>query len=446
MTELLIGVAYLGGLTVLLFLSGFFSGSETALFSLSRTQARRMRNGSVGERFATRLLRRPQQLLSTLLLGNMLVNIMAASLVASLARRFFGDRGVGVAIAVSATLLLVFGEVTPKTLAVRHAAAFARAVSGPLWLFSRLVAPIRLAVGGLTALLLRFIGLRDVHGWGALTRDELRAALALGESHGATNVRERRIAEQILALSALDAHELMLPRTEVRGVEDSLSVAQAFEAACELGASRVPVYHEDLDDIWGFITVVDLPRWRDRPEFDRPLAAFRPLQHSAQSDPDRSPVYPVHVFPETARIESLLVEMRRRQAQFAVLVDEYGGTAGVLTVDDILGELMGRVPGDNGDAARSEQRLDPVGGAILVDGRTPLRSLNRRLPRPLSQRGADTVGGYVMEKLGRVPVAGDQVTDAGYRFTVLRMAGRRVGGIRIEALPLDGADNREEGP
>lgn len=444
MKDLLLTFSYLGGLAALLFLSGFFSGSETALFSLSRTQARRMRNGSLGERFATRLLLRPRQLLSSLLLGNMLVNVMAASLVAGLARHWCGNHGVGVAIAVSSVLLVVFGEVTPKTLAVRHARAFARVVAGPLWVFSRLTAPIRAAVVGLTNLLLRFVGLHNVPGWGTLTRTELQATLALGESHGATNGRERQIAEQILGLSALDAHDLMLPRTEVHGIDDRLTAAQAFDAVCRSGLDRVPVYHEDLDDIWGFIAVVDLPRWRGRPEFDRPLATFRATDARPEPGPDHCPVYPIHVFPETSRIETLLRQMRRRRAPFAVLLDEYGGTAGVLTVDDILAELMGRVPGETGTAA--EPCLGPAQKSISVDGRTPLRSLNRRLPYPLPRRGPDTLGGYAMDRLGRIPRAGDEIEDERYRFTVLRMAGRRIGALRIEQIGRRAAVDGEDAP
>jgi len=242
----------------------------------------------------------------------------------------------------------------------------------------------------------------------------------------------------------LDAHDLMLPRTEIHGIDDRLTPAQAFEAACGSGLDRAPVYHDDLDDIWGFIAVVDLPRWRGGPEFDRPLAEFRVADGRPEPGATLCPVYPIHVFPETIRIELLLLQMRRRRAPFAVLVDEYGGTAGVLTIDDILAELMGRVPGETGLAPGP--CLGSAQESISVDGRTPLRSLNPRLPHPLPRKGPDTLGGYVMDRFGRVPRAGDEIDDGQYRFTVLRMAGRRIGALRIEQTGPGPAANGEDAP
>ena len=430
---------HLFGLAVLLFLSGFFSGSETALFSLTRIQARRMREGTHGERTATGLLREPQRLLSTLLVGNMAVNVMTASIVASLARRLFDEGGVGVAIGVSTLLLLVFGEVTPKTVAVRHARVFARFVAVPLRTLSRVITPVRVLLRWVTVGALRAFGLRHVAGWGTLTRGELVATLNAGEVHGATGARERELAEHILELAETDAHDIMVPRTEVEGLDDSLTLSEAFAEACRLRHSRLPVYHGDLDDIWGVLSVVDLPRWRDTSSMDQRLAEFRAAA-GADASAGASPVYPAYAVPESAEIEHLLAHMRRERAQLVVLVDEYGGTAGILTMDDILAGITGHMLSADGDGADGIVVADDH---VMVDGGTHVRELSRKSGVDLQQNGTDTVGGYVMELLGRLPRAGDVAEDDVYRFQVINMAGRRVGTLRVERLGAEAGGGEE---
>lgn len=430
---------HLLGLAVLLVLSGFFSGAETALFSLTRVQARRMREGTPGERAATGLLREPQRLLSTLLVGNMAVNVMTASIVASLARRLFAGGGIGVAIGVSTFLLLVFGEVTPKTVAVRHARIFARVVSMPLRVMSRVITPVRIVLRWVTTGALRVFGLRHVAGWGTLTRDELVAMLNVGELHGATEARERALAEHILELAETNARDIMVPRTEVRGLDDSLTLSQAFAEACRLRHSRLPVYHGDLDDIWGVLSVVDLPRWRGTASMNRPLADYRPPGDSGAA-PTQSPLYRAHSVPESAGIEHLLAHMRKERAQLVVLVDEYGGTAGILTMDDILAGITGHLSSADGDAVSGIVVADDH---VMVDGGTHVRELGRKSGIELPQNSTDTVGGYVMEVLGRLPRAGDVAEDGAYRFLVINMAGRRVGTLRVEQL-TDGAGGAQE--
>ncbi len=435
----------LASIGLLLLLSAFFSGSETALFSLSRTQARRMRRGTPGERAATRLLAEPQHLLSTLLIGNLLVNILLASQIAGLARRLTGGSGVGIAIGISTALLLVFGEVTPKTVAVRHAHTFARIAGLPLWFFSRLITPLRIAAGITARRFMRVFGLEKAGEWGALTRDELRAMLHIGEAHGATTHRERVIAERILELPSIAARDIMTPRTDLAGVPDHTSLEEAFRTACRQGTDRIFVYRQNLDDVWGFVPVLELAHHHSSSELRKPLAEFRIRSGSAAPGKTISkpagPVYPVSVFPESVRISRILSEMRNRRTQVAVLVDEFGGTAGMITLDDILAEILGRAP--------ATATPPDAGGAMRVDGRVPIRVLNRRLQPPIpEEEGAETLGGHVAALLGRLPRNGDTAEDGRYRYQVIRMAGRRVKLVEIHPLPAPsspGAPPNREG-
>lgn len=425
------------GLTILLGLSCFFSGSETAFFALNRAQVKRMSAGSRAERAVADLLHRPQCLLSTLLVGNMLVNILLASIIASLAGDRFSGSGTGSgalsaigSIACSTLLLLIFGELTPKSIAFRHARAIARAAAFPLLIFSRIITPARFMLRVVTHALLTLIGQRSVPGWGLLTQEEISAMLAAGEAAGVTDGKERELVEHILELSQIDAHDIMVPRTEVAAVSDGLTVGDAFAAARESRHSRLPVYHQDLDDIWGFVHIADLPRWRNTETMVRPLADFRP-GHGLTCTSAESPVYHVHVVPETASIEKILPQMRDRHAQMVVLVDEYGGTAGILTMDDLLQEIVGQIsPMEEAPGKHFVRMADH----LLIAGRMHIREINRELDCELPQNGIETVGGYVTELLGRIPRTGDKVSDEYCQFEVLNMAGRRIGAIRLTPI------------
>ena len=424
------------GMGVLLLLSGFFSGSETALFSLNLSQARRLREGTRGERAASQLLGAPQRLLSTLLVGNMVVNIMLASLISTITSRLLpgaGSWAAAAAIAASTLLLMVFGELTPKTLAVHHPLPFARSVARPLLFVSGLIAPVRWILRVVTTFLLRLCGQANVPGWGTLTIEELTATLAAGEANGATNANERELVEHIMQLGVVQARELMVHRMDVVGVDDRLTVREAFARACGLRRSRLPVYCDDLDDIWGVIAAVDEPRWRDSEWLDVPLADLRAR---VLDTPEALPVYRAHMAPETASIEKLLASMRELRTHFVVLVGEYGGTSGILTLDDILGELLGHLPAE---PAKTPTKTED--GIVFAEGRMPLRLLNEAYGLDLQANGADTLGGYVLERLQALARAGDVTRDERYLFRVVRMSGRRIGMVQIQPLPEPGEDS-----
>ncbi len=421
---------YLAAMAGLLAFSAFFSGSETALFSLSRARARRMASGTPGERTAAALLRHPQHMLSTIVVGNMIVNVMLASLVAQLTQAQFGQGAAGAAICISTILLLVFGEVTPKAIAVHHSYVIARTVSIPLRILGGLFSPARLCLRLATNLVLSLFGQKPMTAWESLTKEEISAMLAMGEAEGVTTQRERAMISNILNLGSIEAHDLMVPRTEVIGIPDSMTLGQAFALACRYRHSRYPVYTEDLDDSWGIFSVIDMPHCRDQELRKQPLSAFREAIAGDRRD-DKLPIYRAYLFPETARVEGLLTHMREKQVSMVVLVDEYGGTAGILTLDDILAEIVGQItPAGAAEKAGVVFAEDH----LLVEGRTHLRELEAFVDIDFPENGADTIGGYVMELLARLPRAGDVVEDRHYRYQVIKMAGRRVGTLRMEKI------------
>lgn len=433
MTVVLALLPYLASLALLLCLSAFFSGSETALFSLSRTQARRMSRGTRPEQRATQLLDDPQHLLSTILIGNLLVNIAIASIIASLSQRFLQGHGVLVAILISSAALLIFGEVTPKTIAAGRSRAFAAFVAIPLSWLSYALAPFRILLRWTSDRILRLFGVRMGSGWTDVTRDEIDAMLALGVSSGIASKQERQLAQRILDLPEIDAHSLMVPRTDVDGLDDTETLREAYRTLCERQRSRMPVFADNIDQTWGFLSLADLPRWRDSGQMGRPLSDWRPAdsQHPTAAS---SPVYPVSLVPEGASVERVLGTMRERGTQLVLLLDEYGGTAGLLTMHGILAELLGYLSPQHEAGHKAIVRS---GNQLRVDGKMPVRELNRELQPPITAGEADTVGGYVTAQMERIPRAGDKMQDDNYGYRVVQMTGRRVGVVEIEPLPTD---------
>ena len=430
-------LAQLGGLAALLALSAFFSGSETALFSLSRVQARRLRqSGGRTGRAVAELLGRPRRLLITILVGNMVVNIAVASLLAVLAAGTrLGRWGVAAAIAASTALLVVFGEVTPKTFAVRSAERVSRAAALPLLWLGRVLWPIRIVLRGITAAVLFVLRQGHVPSAPLLTQGEFEAALEVGAEEGVIAEHEREMVEHIFEFRDLDAREVMVPRTETACVDESDTIAAALEAARASGHSRLPVHAGDLDEIWGIFDVRDLPSWRERDVMGLTIREFVDGSASLADGPMRPLVRTAFLVPETRHVGDLMQDMRRSGDHVAILLDEYGGTAGLVTLRQLIDELVGGVLARGRTGALLYREVE---GRLQILGEARVRDVCSELDLVLPPVDADTVGGYVLSLFGRLPRRGEEAADGRYRWRVLQMSGRRIGAVEVR--PLDALD------
>ncbi len=398
-------------LFVLLGLSAAFSGTETAFFSLSKVEIARLEAGSrrTGHRVVS-LIRRPHHLLSALLIGNLLVNTAASIVATSVCLRWFGARGLVIAVAATTLALLVLGEITPKLLALRFRGTWTVMAQGPLSLWLTLNTPLVRTLGrAIEALLVRLPW--DRAGTRALTTDELEAACDLAVADGTLSETEGHSLARLLRLEDLDVGEIMTPRPSVVTLRRGISLAELLEVARRSGYNRYPV----------------LPEEGHRPEGLFHLKEL--LSREGDAGPLDGPLRPLHFVPESKGVAALLAEMRRGAGHLAAVVDEHGVFAGIVTMADCLQALLGQVA----DTALHDVELVPLGdGRWVIDGRTDLRVLEEVVGLKLPpNRDYVTVTGFIMARLGRVLQPGDRVTLPAARLTVLEMTDHRVERIQV---------------
>jgi putative hemolysin len=402
-------------LLLLLFaLSAFFSGSETAYFSLRSTDLAQLRSmeRTVGKRTAA-LLERAHGLLSALLIGNLLANTAASVVATGLCLRWFGPRGLAVAVPVLTIALLLFGEITPKMLALRWRLRVAMAVQRPLAFWVALMRPVQMILASFIDLLLRVLPFERT-GSRALSAAELQTACDLAIEEGVLSETEGRFLARLLLLRDLEVREVMVPRTEVVTLGADIDWRQLTATARRARYSRYLVVDEEGGLPIGTVHLKDL------------------LQHSAAAAPLAGPLRPVTFVPESKDVAALLTEMRTGRTHLAAVVDEHGDFTGIVTLDDCVRAFMGAM----GESALMDGSVFRVGeGRWVVSGRLDLRALREEVGCALPPaRDYVTVAGFVMAKLGHIPAPGESVDYEDTRLTVLEMTGHRIDTLLVRRV------------
>jgi putative hemolysin len=440
------------GLGLLLFLSGFFSGSETALCALTKVQVERLRTEKRKNSIAiVNFVDNPRRLFITLLLGNTLVNVAFATIAYWLIRDlpFFEHLQKlnnhilqHVAEFVTGTVLivpplLIFGEIVPKTHAIRHPEFFARITARSLWSFSIVISPLRAFLRIIVNFLTPLFGASHTPKTERLTTGDFKTILDMDHVKG-LQADERTILSNVLELRTIEAKEIMEPRTEMIALEISATIQEALAKAQEFGFSRIPVYRKQIDDVCGVFQVKDIPLWRRVDIRRMTLETFLIRRHLlAGSEVENTLVrQPVFVL-ETMKLADLLLELTRQKTKMAILLDEYGGVSGIATIEDILEQLVGDIVDEHDTALKSPNIIsspdDP--SLIEVSGRVRVKSTNQQLRLTLDEDIADTIGGYVLALFGRVPAVGESEQDEnGIQFEIAAMEGNFVG-VVIMTLP-----------
>lgn len=408
---------HLVGLFILFVLSAFFSGSETALMSMDRLRVKYLaEKDRPGARKLAALLERPEGVLSAILVGNNVVNIMVSVFATTLFIEFFGQRGELLTILVLTPVLLIFSEVCPKTYAANYPEKISFAVLHPIRAFMWLLRPVTWLVAGTSGLLTRVLRGEAVRP--LISEDEIRSIIEFGEHAGVVAKDKRRMLHGVFDLAEIRVRDVMVPRTEVVGIDVSASFAEVVQLAATARHSRFPVYEGDLDRVVGVIHSKEILSYLDRPEDFSLIGLARPP----------------YFVPEAKPIETLMQAFRRKHLHLAVVVDEYGGVEGICTLEDIVEEIVGEIQDEYDEEEILVTQLAP--DRYLVDGSTTLRYINRRYGLSLSEEHVNTLAGFLLHRFGSIPEPGDLCEAEGVRFSVRQVEGRRIEKIEMQVPPV----------
>lgn len=407
---------YLILLFALLLLSGFFSSSETAFLSIERVRLEHaLRERRAGTARVARLLERPSRLLSAILLGNNLVNTGAAAVGTIIAADLVsGGRAALLSTLAITVALVVFGEVAPKTVALHHNFALARWYALPLQAWSAVMRPVVAALDLFSRLVLRLLG-EERGGAHAISLGELRTAIVLGTESGALGAEASDRLLGALSLEQQPARRIMVHRVNMVTAEVGESVEDASSRMAEHGYLRLPVFAGNPDNMVGYVHVSDVNEAYVAGHTERPLREVM-----------REPVFES----ELASIARVLERMKEEATYMTILVDEFGATAGLVTLEDVMEVVVGEIPSESGQEPGAEDIQ--IGARLVVEGVRLLAELGEELGADLEHPEVETVGGLVLAYLRHFPRAGETVEHGGYRFTVVAADERRVTLVSVE--------------
>ena len=395
----------------------FFAMAELSITSANPIELERAaRDGSRAAALVAWFREKPERLFATTLLGTNLSTV-TGSTVASLSLLFyFPDSGEWLAMALMSPLILMGGEIIPKTLAQQHATTMAIRIAGALRIFYYLLQPAIQLTNGFTGALNRVLGF-DGRVRTVASREDLVLLMKEDTTQGEVNPGEREMISRIFKFSHLAARDSMIPLVEVCGVPADITVRDAAAMIAREGHSRLPVYRDRIDDIVGVLHHIDLLRAHDG---DQPVSER---------------MKPPHFVPETQEIDDILVILQRKAASLAIVVDEFGGAVGILTLEDILEEIVGEIDDEFDSGARLWRTTQD--GGYLVSGRAPVEQLNDELKLELPEGGDyETVAGFVLDRLKRIPRVGEMLeTQNGARITIVRASKRAIEEVKVVRAP-----------
>ncbi|MCA2012445.1 HlyC/CorC family transporter [Cereibacter sphaeroides] len=419
-----------GAIIALLIISAFFSGSETALTASSRAKLRALADkGSGGAETALKITEDSERLIGSVLLGNNVVNILSASLATALFTRLFGDSGVALATLVMTLLVLIFAEVMPKTYAITNPERAASLVSRPIRVIVFLLSPIVGTVQILVRAMLGMVGVRTDPDSAVLSyQEEIAGTLALGHSEGAVDKEDRDRLLGALDLGHRTVEEVMLHRSQLETVDIDASPAEIIAQSVNSPHSRLPAWRDDPENIVGVIHVRDLMREVHRvvTEAGGDFSAVATLDISTVA---REPYF----VPDTTPLDEQMRQFLSQRRHFGLVIDEYGALQGLITLEDILEEIVGEIV-DEHDIPTEDPITRLETGAIEIDGTMTIRDLNRAMDWALPDEEANTVAGLVIHEAQQIPEAGQVFQFHGFRFMVVERVENRLTRLRVRKM------------
>lgn len=415
-------------LITLIVLSMLFSISESSFLGMNKLRLRILRkNKNKRAMLAGHLLDRRERLINTLLVSNDIVNIFLSSILTSIALEIFGQKGVGIATLIATLLLLIFGEITPKTISTRCPDRIAYALAPFVLVVVVIMHPVVEVVTFIARCALRIFGIRTNQKKQSYTEEEIKTFFDMSSESGVIEENENRMMSQVFKFSDLEAQQIMVPRTKIRAVPHDATYRDIVELSQRLGFTRFPVYRKSIDDIVGIIYLKDMLAYKQEPQNFDLQKVMRP---------------PLFIL-GTKKITSVQELLFDSHQSMAIIVDEYSGTDGVITEKDISREIFA-LPGEDSlrgkvfDFDNVEDKTN-----FTINGSVLLRDLKEDLHIPLESNINETIGGWFAEQIDRMPQSGDVVEFEGFLFTIKKIQAHRVERIQISKLPDQNAEDDE---
>lgn len=402
-------------------LSSLFSASESAFLGLNKLRVHFLREkGDKRAIRAGKLLERKEELLNMLLVGNEIVNVTLSVVLTSIFLKLFGAAGLGIATSIATVLLLIFGEITPKSLTTRYPEKSSFFLSQFVWFFFYFLRPFVIIFTSISRLFLKVFGISTKKKQATFTEEEIKTFIDVGGEEGVLENGEKNMMNRVFKFTDLNATDIMVPRCDVIGIETKASYRDIIQLSERTRISRFPVYAEDgIDNILGVLYVKDLLFFRGAKEDFSVEKLMRP------------PLF----IPGTTKMSSIQEMMRKNKQSFAVVIDEYSGTDGILTTEDIEREIFGAIADDFQKAGDSTSVHIKNPDDNLLDGSARLIDLADELHLKLESRDNETIGGYICEVLGHIPVPGEFIEVGEYRFEVSSMDRLRIASVHCTRIP-----------
>ena len=406
-----------------LILSAFFSGSETALFSLNKLQLKKMQKEESGWRVNSiiKLLDDPQKTLITILTGNTFVNIAASSLATYLAIKLFGNVGIGIAGGIMIFMILVFGEIVPKSLAISNAETIAKKIARPVEIISSFLFPLILFFKIIINALYYFFGKKRVKEKKEITEEDLITLINVGKDEGVIEEEEKKMIRNIFEFGDTMVKEVMVPRVDMACISSNAKLDSILNLIKKIGHSRTPVYKETIDNIIGILYTKDL------------LAVYELWYKSKEKFDLKKIIRRAYFVPENKKIDDLLDIFQRDKIQIAIAIDEYGGTAGLVTMEDVVEEIVGEIIDEYDKETKLYEIID--NNTVIADGIISIDKINELLNIEIPENDFETLGGFIYDLIGRVPNKNETIEYKNIQITIEQVVKNRIIRVIIKKFP-----------
>lgn len=401
-------------LVILLILSAFFSSAETALTMINKIRIKTLADeGNKKAAVVLKIEDNPDKMLSAILIGNNIVNISASSLVTIFVQNLFGNWAVSIGTGVLTVLVLIFGEIAPKTAATTYADTLAMFYAKPIWLLMVVLTPVIFIINKLASGVMRIFGLKGDVRENTFTEDELRTIMTVSHEEGVIEKEEREMINNVFDFGDAEAKDVMIPRIDMCMVDVESTFDELIEIFRENKYTRLPVYQDSIDNVIGIINIKDLILYRSGENFN-----IRDYLRDA------------YYTYEYKKLSELMAEMRKDSVNITIVLDEYGAAVGLITIEDLLEEIVGEIR-DEYDYDEVDAFKEIAPGEYIVDGQVKLDDVNDTLGLSLVSEDYDSLGGYIIGFLDRLPTAGDKVETDNVTLVVDSMDKNRIDKIHI---------------